>query len=73
MSGLIKEGSLTCYFDEKHILKLFPEFLSICKYNSGKKTACYQTFKNGHFVRACMEKMMNHQYKEHSAINIFKV
>ena len=65
-------GSFTCYFDEKHILKLFyPEFLSICEYNSGKKTACYRPFKNEHFVRACMEKMMDHQYKENGARNIY--
>ena len=27
------------------------------------------TFKNGHFVRACTEKMMDHQYKKNDARN----
>ena len=63
---------LSCYFDEKHILKFFP--LSSCQYVStipGKKTACYRPFKNGHFVWACMEKMMDHQYKESGERNIY--
>ena len=27
-------------------------------------------FKNGHFSRACMEKIMDHQYEENGARNI---
>ena len=48
-----------------------PEFLSICEYNSGKKPAYYRPFKNEHFVRAGMEKMMDHQCKENGARNIY--
>ena len=48
-----------------------PEFLSICEYNSWKKTACYRPLKNRHFVRVCMEKMIDHQYRENSARNIY--
>ena len=48
-----------------------PEFLSICEYNSRQKTACYRSFKNRDFVRACMEKMMDHQYEENGAKNIY--
>ena len=44
-----------------------PDFLSICEYNSWKKTTCYRPFKNGHFERACTEKMLDHQYKENDA------
>ena len=29
------------------------------------------TFQNGHFIRACMEKMMDHQYKENGSRNIY--
>ena len=67
----IKEVSLTCYFDEKHILKLSP--LSSCQYVSTipEKTACYQPLKNRHFVRVCTEKMMDHQYRENGAKNIY--
>ena len=36
-----------------------------------EKTAYYQPFKKGHFVRACTEKMMDHQYKVNSARNIY--
>ena len=65
-------GSLIYYFNEKHILKLFP--LSSCQYVGTipeKKTAGYRPFRNGHFVRVCTEKMMNHQYKGIGAINIY--
>ena len=38
----------------------------------GKKAACYRPyFQNGHFVRACGEKMMDHQYMENGARNIY--
>ena len=48
-------------------LKDVPEFLSVCKYNSGKN----QPFKNGHFVGVCLEKMMDHQYEENGVRNIY--
>ena len=53
------------------MLKLSP--LSSCQYVSTipEKTACYRPFKNGHFVRACMEKMMHNQYKENGVRNIY--
>ena len=35
-----------------------------------KKTACYRRFKKWHFVRVCMQKMMDHQYRENGARNI---
>ena len=41
------------------------------EYNSGEKTASYRPFKNGHFVRACVEKILAHQYKENCAGNIY--
>ena len=64
-------GSLSCYFDEKYIIKLVP--LNSCQYVSTfpKKIACYRPFKNGHFVRVCTEKMMDHQYGENGARNIY--
>ena len=37
---------------------------------SEKKPACYRPFKNGHFVRVCMEKIMDHQYKENGERNM---
>ena len=64
--------SLICYFDEKHVLKLFP--LSSCQYVRTipeKKPACYRPFKNGHFERVRAEKMMDHQYRENGARNIY--
>ena len=68
---VIYGGSLICYFDEKHILKLFP--LSFCQYVSTipEKTSCYRPFKNGPFVRVCTEKMMDHQYRENGARNMY--
>ena len=50
------------------MLKPFP--LSSCQYVItilGKKMNV--TDKNGHFVRACMEKMMDHQHKKNSTRN----
>ena len=67
-SDMNLKRSLACYFDEKHILKLFP--LSSCQYVStipGKKTASYRPLKNRHFVRVCTEKTMDHQYRENGA------
>ena len=56
-------GSLMCYLDEKCILKLFP--LSSCHITiRKKKPACYRPFRNGHLVRVCTEKVMNHPYRE---------
>ena len=52
-------------------LKEAPEFLSVCEYNSGEKPACYQPFKNGHFVGVCLEKMIDHQYEENGARNVY--
>ena len=48
-----------------------PEFLSICEHNSWKKTACYRPLKNRHFVVVCTEKMMDRQYREKNARNIY--
>ena len=65
-------GSPICYFCEKRILKLLS--LSSCQYVStipGKKTACYRPFKNEHFLEVCTEKMMDHQYRENGAKNIY--
>ena len=44
-------GSLTCYFDEKHILKLFP--LSPCQYVSTipEKNCMLPTFEKSTFCR----------------------
>ena len=52
-------------------LKEVPEFLSVCEYNSRGKPACYQPFKNRHFVGVCLAKMMDHQYEENGARNIY--
>ena len=60
-----------CYFNEKHIFKLFP--LSSCQYVSTiseKKTACYRHFKNRHFIRVCTVGM-DDQYGKNGARNIF--
>ena len=64
-------GSPIYYSDEKHILKLFP--LSSSQYVRiiPEKAACYRPSKNVHFVRVCTEKMMDHQYKENGAKNIY--
>ena len=59
-------------FDEKQILKLFP--LRSCQYVSTIpeiKTACDLPLKNRHFVRVSTEKMMDHQYRENGARNIY--
>ena len=58
------------------MLKLFP--LSSCQYVSTileKKTVPFhlETFKNGHFVRVCTEKMKDHQYRESDARNVFNL
>ena len=48
--------------------------LSSCQYVSTiteNKTACYRPLKNRHFVRVCTEKMMDHQYRENGARNIY--
>ena len=68
----IQGSSLICYFDDKHILKLSP--LSSCQYVSTipeKKTACYQLFKNGHFVMVSTKKMMDHQETENFVRNTY--
>ena len=39
----------------RNVLKLRPEFLSICEYNISEKTGCYRPLKNGHFVKVCTE------------------
>ena len=54
------------------MLKLFA--LSSCQYVSSipeKNNCMLPTFKNGHFVRVCMEKMMDHQYRENGARNVY--
>ena len=45
------------------LVNMFVQFL--------KKTACYRPLKNRHFVRVCMEKVMDHQYRENGARNIY--
>ena len=40
------------------------------EYNFCQKTARQRPFKNGHFVKVCKEKMMDHQYKKNGAKNI---
>ena len=48
--------------------------MSSCQYVSAiheKNTACYQPFKNGHFVRVCTKRMMDHQYGENGTRNIY--
>ena len=47
--------------------------LSSCQYVSTihEKTACYRPFGNGHFVRVCREKMMDHQYRENGERNVY--
>ena len=66
-----KEVPLLSISTRNIYLNFSPEFLSICEYNSWKKTACHRPFKNRHFVRACTEKMMDLQYKENGARNIY--
>ena len=36
-----------------------------------KNTACYRPFKNGHFIRVRTERMMNDQYGENGARNVY--
>ena len=36
-----------------------------------KKTACYRPLKNGHFIRVCTERMMDHQYGGNGARNVY--
>ena len=52
---------MTCHFDEKHILKLFS--LSFCQYVS--------TIPEKQLKRVCTERMMDHQYRENGARNIY--
>ena len=60
----IREAPLVAIFTRNMSSNFFPlSSLSIYEYNSWKKTACYRPFKNGHFVRVCKEKMMDHQAK----------
>ena len=66
----LKEVPLLAILTRNIYSNFSPDFLSVCEYNSQEKTACYQPFKNGHFVRACMEKMMGHQYNKNGAKNI---
>ena len=69
--SVVLGGSLICYFDKKHIFKLF--VLSSCQYVSAipEKIACYRPFKNRHFVRVCTEKMIDHQYRENCTRDIY--
>ena len=48
-----------------------PDFMSICEYNSRKRTASYRPLKNRHFVGVCMEKMMGRQDGENGVINVY--
>ena len=48
----------------------FPEVLSMCEY-SLKKPWMLPTFQNGHFIRVCTERMLDHQYGENGATNIY--
>ena len=55
----------------RNISQTFP--LSSCPYVSTipeKKTSCYRPFKNGHFVRVCTEKIVDHQFGKNGARNI---
>ena len=65
-----KEVTLLSILTRNIYSNFSPEFLSMFEYNSEKKTVCCRPFKQGHFVRACMEKMRNHKYKENGARNI---
>ena len=69
----IKEVSLVAILMKNIYSNSFP--LSSCQYVSAipEKTACYRPFKNGHFVRVCAEKTMDHQYKENGARNIYSI
>ena len=48
-----------------------PEFLSIYEYNSWKKLHVANLSKTKHLVRACTEKMMDHQYTENGARKVY--
>ena len=69
--GRVKEVPLLAILT-RNISSTF--FQSSCQYVSTipeKKTACYRPFRNGHFVRVCMEKMIDHQYKENGTRNVY--
>ena len=63
-------GSPYLLFWRETILRLFPWVL-VWVYNSWKKNYMLPTFQNGHFVRVCTEKMMDHKYEESDARNIY--
>ena len=67
----LKEVPLLAILTRNISSNFSPEFLSLCEYNSWKKTACYRPLKNRHFVRVCTENMMDHQYRENGSRNIF--
>ena len=68
---ILKEVPLLTILKRNVSSNFSPGFLSICKYRSGKKTACYRPSKNRHFVRVCTKKMMDYQYRENGARNIY--
>ena len=51
----------------------FPELLSVGEYNLRKKSARYQPFKDGQFVRVCIEKMIEQQYWDNGTRDIYAV
>ena len=48
-----------------------PEFLSICEYNSWKKTACHRPLKNQHFDRKYMENDTRNIYSNYNRIRAY--
>ena len=71
MSPLKKVPLFAIFWRKTYPQTFSPEFLSISEYKSWKKTACYRPLKNRHFVRVCMEKMVDHQYRENGARNTY--
>ena len=68
---LVRRFPYLLFWRETYPQNFSPEFMPICEYNSWKNTVCCRPFKNGHFVRVCMEKMMDHQHRANGARNIY--
>ena len=49
----------------------FLMLLSIKEYNSREKPVCYEPFKNRQFVKVCTEKIIDYQFRENGARNIY--
>ena len=74
-SGYIMTASLRrlpywLFWRQTYLQTFSSEFLSIWV-QFPEKTACYRPFKNGNFVRVSTEKMMDRQYKENGARNMY--